>query len=58
MSKEIKTEICNHEGGGGIRVFNHHEGAAWGMIKNPNPPTPEWLQIEVLISRGHGALSD
>ena len=35
---DIKTEICNTEGGGWIRVFNHPEGAARGMIKNPNPP--------------------
>ena len=35
------------------REEGDYKGAARGMIKNPNPPTPEVLLTEVLISRGH-----
>ena len=51
-----KSVIPREEGGLGFLIIPRAQPEGW--LKTLIHPTPEWLQIEVLISRGHGALRD
>ena len=51
-----RSVITREEGGLGFLIIPRAQPEGW--LKTLIHPTPEWLQIEVLISRGHGALRD
>ena len=51
-----RSVIMREEGELGFLIIPRAQPAGW--LKTLIHPTPEWLQIEVLISRGHGALRD
>ena len=51
-----KSVIPREEGGLGFLIIQRAQPEGW--LKTLIHPTPKVLQISVLISRGHGAISD